>query len=52
MYFHAPEHEIPRVPPVLVSEVVSPDESDEALLEKLEDYRGWGVPKSGLLNQS
>jgi Uma2 family endonuclease len=44
MYRDEPAEEIPSVPPLVVIEVISPDDRYEDLLDKLEDYRHWGVP--------
>lgn len=38
-----PEDLLPDVPPLVVIEIVSRDEKYTELLEKLEDYRTWGV---------
>ena len=35
---------VPSTPPDIVVEIVSPDERYPRLLEKLEEYRRWGVP--------
>jgi Uma2 family endonuclease len=41
-YPQEPE-EVPETPPLVVIEVLSPDDRMAAVLEKLEEYRGWGV---------
>lgn len=41
-YPQEPE-EVPETPPLVVIEVLSPDDRMTAVLEKLEEYRGWGV---------
>jgi len=38
-----PEEQVPTSPPFLVIEITSPDERHQNLLQKLEEYRGWGV---------
>jgi Uma2 family endonuclease len=38
-----PTQEIPASPPLLVVEVSSPDDRLHDLLQKLEEYRAWGV---------
>jgi Uma2 family endonuclease len=39
-----PAEEVPTSPPFVVVEVTSPDDRHQDLLEKLEEYRAWGVP--------
>jgi Uma2 family endonuclease len=39
-----PAEEIPSSPPLLVVEISSPDDRLNDMLQKLEDYRVWGVP--------
>src|SRR5262249_1734161 len=39
-----PEEQVPRTPPFLAVEILSPEDSASGLLEKLEDYRKFGVP--------
>jgi Uma2 family endonuclease len=40
-----PPHEsVPSTPPLLVIEILSKDDRHHNLMEKLEDYRVWGVP--------
>ena len=38
-----PNEEIPASPPLLIVEVSSPDDRLHDLLQKLEEYRMWGV---------
>ena len=38
-----PMEPVPTIPPVLVVEISSPDDRLEAMLQKLEQYRVWGV---------
>jgi len=40
----APKQEVPSEPPLLVIEILSKDDRYHDLMEKLEDYRVWGVP--------
>lgn len=35
---------LPAIPPLLVVEISSPDDRLDAMLQKLEEYRAWGVP--------
>ncbi|MBV9770247.1 MAG: Uma2 family endonuclease [Bryobacterales bacterium] len=39
-----PKESVPFAPPLLVIEILSRDDRHHDLLEKLEDYRVWGVP--------
>src|ERR1700721_1284512 len=40
-----PPHEnVPSIPPLLVIEILSKDDRHHDLMEKLEEYRVWGVP--------
>src|ERR1700691_6012985 len=43
VFEHEPEGEIPDSPPLLIVEIVSPDDRFQDLMQKLQDYRGWGV---------
>jgi Uma2 family endonuclease len=38
-----PQERVPASPPLLVVEIVSPDDRHEELLRKLDQYREWGV---------
>ncbi len=38
-----PPEQIPSSPPLVVIEITSPDDRHQDLLEKLEEYRTWGV---------
>ena len=40
---HKPEDEAPSTPPLLVIEILSKDDRHHDLMEKLEEYRVWGV---------
>ncbi len=35
---------VPETPPLVTIEITSPDDRHEDLLEKLSEYRAWGVP--------
>lgn len=39
-----PTEQVPSRPPLIVIEVLSPDDRHSEIMEKLEDYRLWGVP--------
>jgi Uma2 family endonuclease len=39
-----PQERIPSHPPLLVVEIISPDDRFSDVLEKLAEYRKWGVP--------
>jgi len=39
-----PDEEVPSHPPLAVIEILSPDDRYSVLIEKLEEYRTWGVP--------
>jgi len=39
-----PNESVPSTPPLLVIEILSKDDRHHNLMEKLEDYRVWGVP--------
>ena len=39
-----PKQSVPSTPPLLVIEILSKDDRQHDLLEKLEEYRVWGVP--------
>lgn len=39
-----PTQSVPSTPPLLVIEILSRDDRHHDLMEKLEEYRGWGVP--------
>jgi Uma2 family endonuclease len=38
-----PAEQVPSSPPLVVIEITSPDDRHQELLEKLEEYRAWGV---------
>jgi len=39
-----PREDVPSTPPLLVIEILSKDDRHHDLMEKLEEYRVWGVP--------
>jgi Uma2 family endonuclease len=39
-----PKQGVPETPPLLAIEILSPDDRHANLMEKLEEYRVWGVP--------
>jgi Uma2 family endonuclease len=39
-----PDGAVPYEPPLVVVEILSPDDRHHDLMEKLEEYRAWGVP--------
>jgi Uma2 family endonuclease len=39
-----PEDQVPRTPPFLAVEILSKEDSASDLLEKLDDYRAFGIP--------
>jgi len=43
MYLKTPGEEIPSTPPLVVVEIISPDDRHEDVFEKLREYRTWGV---------
>ena len=50
--FHpaAPVDRFPKTPPLIVVEILSPDDRQSEVREKLEKYRTWGVPHVWLLD--
>ena len=47
-----PDLAIPRDPPLLVIEILSKDDRHSDLMEKLEEYRQWGVPNIWVIDPS
>jgi Uma2 family endonuclease len=45
-----PASAVPETPPLLVVEILSPDDRMGEVREKLEEYRKWGVPHVGLVD--
>ena len=43
MFAEIPGEEIPSTPPLVVVEIISPDDRHEDVFEKLREYRAWGV---------
>ena len=43
VFYEQEPEDVPETPPLVVIEVLSPDDRMAAVLEKLEEYRGWGV---------
>jgi Uma2 family endonuclease len=43
IFVQKPE-QVPTTPPLVIIEIVSPDDRHAEIIEKLEDYRQWGVP--------
>ena len=43
-YRETPKEEIPTTPPLITAEITAPGDLHETLLQKLGDYRNWGVP--------
>ena len=39
-----PQEDVPSTPPLLVVEILSKDDRHQNLLQKIEEYRVWGVP--------
>jgi Uma2 family endonuclease len=44
--------EVPDRPPILVVEITSPDDRLDDVMEKLKEYRAWGVPHVWLIHVS
>jgi len=41
---------VPIAPPLIAIEILSPDDLQAAVLEKLQEYRDWGVPHAWLVD--
>jgi Uma2 family endonuclease len=41
---------VPIAPPLIAIEILSPDDRQAAVLEKLQEYRDWGVPHAWLVD--
>ena len=51
VYAHQePVEELPKDLPLVVIEIVSPDDRHEELMERLEEFRAWGVPHVRLVD--
>jgi Uma2 family endonuclease len=46
----APSEDVPSTPPLLVIEILSKDDRHHNLMQKLEEYRVWGVPNIWVVN--
>jgi Uma2 family endonuclease len=46
----APRENVPSIPPLIAIEILSNDERHHVLMEKLEEYRVWGVPNIWLID--
>jgi Uma2 family endonuclease len=40
----SPQQSVPEIPPLVVIEILSKDDRHSDLMQKLEEYRTWGVP--------
>jgi Uma2 family endonuclease len=45
-----PSEEFPSSPPLIVIEIVSPDDRHTEIVEKLDEYKRWGVPNVWLVD--
>lgn len=43
VFYQQEPEDVPETPPLVVIEVLSPDDRMTAVLEKLDEYRAWGV---------
>jgi Uma2 family endonuclease len=43
VYSEAPAEQFPERPPLVIVEILSPDDRMSAILDKCEEYRRWGV---------
>jgi Uma2 family endonuclease len=43
VYRQTPSEQIPKSPPFLAIEIISPDDKHQELLSKLKQYREWGI---------
>jgi Uma2 family endonuclease len=50
VFLENPAEEIPSSPPHVVAEIVSPGDRYQEILEKLKEYRGWGIRHIWLLD--
>jgi len=44
VFVNAPKLAVPEQPPMVVGEILSPDDRYHDVVEKLDEYRMWGVP--------
>jgi Uma2 family endonuclease len=47
-----PERQVPDQPPLVVVEILSKDDRHLDLMQKLEEYRQWGVPHIWVIDPS
>jgi len=47
-----PEQQVPDQPPLVVVEILSKDDRHSDLMQKLEEYRAWGVPNIWAIDPS
>jgi Uma2 family endonuclease len=47
-----PEQQVPDQPPLVVVEILSKDDRHSDLMQKLEEYRAWGVPHIWVIDPS
>jgi Uma2 family endonuclease len=47
-----PQQRVPDVPPLVVVEILSQDDRHSDLMQKLEEYRQWGVPNIWVVDPS
>jgi Uma2 family endonuclease len=47
---HEPKEEVPAEAPLVVAEIVSPDDRHEDIMTRLEEFRIWGVPHVWLVD--
>jgi len=51
VYAHQqPAEELPKEVPLVVTEIVSPDDRHEDIMKRLEEFRAWGVPHVWLVD--
>ncbi|HYZ86293.1 MAG TPA: Uma2 family endonuclease, partial [Bryobacteraceae bacterium] len=52
IYTDEPAERVPTRPPLVVVEIVSPDDRYSELIQKLDEYEAWGVPRIWLIDPS
>jgi len=50
VHTHTPEGRVPDQPPLVTIEILSKDDRHSNLMQKLEEYRAWGVPNIWLID--
>ena len=50
VFVNAPKSAVPEQPPLVVIEILSPDDRYHDVVEKLDEYRIWGVPNVWLVD--